>query len=55
MDFGREEGLNFYEGEGKRIESLDFQSVVSELKGHYKLDSKKNIIRSVQDNGLFNV
>ena len=55
VNFAREEGINFYSGEEKRIESLDFQTVVKELKGHYKFDSKKKIIGAVEDNGLFNV
>ena len=55
VNFARTEGLEFYDGEEERIEKLDFVSVVSELKRHYKFDSKKNIIRAISDNGLFNV
>jgi hypothetical protein len=55
VNFARTEGLEFYIGEEKRIEHLDFVSVVKELKRHYKFDSKKTTITSIADNGLFSV
>lgn len=53
VDFARDEGLSFYIKEEERIETLDYKSVVNELKRFHKFDSKKKIIGGIEDNGLF--
>jgi hypothetical protein len=54
VDFARKEGLNYYTNEEKRVAGLDFESVVKELIRYYNFDNKKEIIRAVKDNELFN-